>query len=486
MAASGVKPGDVLAGGKYRVERVLGAGGMGMVVAARHVALGQRVALKFMLKEAMADPTNAERFAREARAAVQLQSPHTARVLDVGKLVNGEPYMVMEYLDGHDLDEVLQQGGAMPPHLAITYMLQACEAFAEAHGLGMIHRDIKLKNLFLARSVDGRPLVKVLDFGLAKTSGANLDVSLTSTTAVFGSPQYMSPEQMRSAKDVDERSDIWSIGVCLYELLTGRLPFDAPGVAEICAMVLKDDVVPPSRWAVGLPAELDAVILKCLAKDPRERYASVAELGFALEPWSGVEGSASRILHVLESSRKIELPTIMDASKGDVLQEGAAKTLDAWGTGGERARAARSRPPAWVLGVSAALMLALLVGGGLGIARRSSGARSAASDSPSALAPATAEPLPAAVVDTPAAVVDPPATVVAETAGPAPIAPTSPPSGAAPPPPDAAPPHVAALPQAAKPAPLAKPTKVTRSPPPVVKPLPPPPAPPKPGLMPSQ
>jgi serine/threonine protein kinase len=312
MGASRVKAGDVLAGGKYRVERVLGTGGMGMVVAARHVQLGLRVALKFMLDDAMAEPENAARFAREARAAVQLQSPHTARVLDVGKLQNGEPYMVMEYLDGRDLDEVLEKDGPMQPEMAVGYLLQACEAFAEAHSLGMIHRDIKLKNLFLTKTVDGRALVKVLDFGLAKMARARDDISLTTNTAVFGSPQYMSPEQMRSAKIADERSDIWSMGVCLYELLTGRLPFDAATFAEVCAMVLTDPAAPPSRWAQGLPSRLDAVVLKCLAKDPNHRYQSVAELAYALEPWTTLEGSARRILHVMETVQKTDLPTVLN------------------------------------------------------------------------------------------------------------------------------------------------------------------------------
>jgi serine/threonine protein kinase len=331
MSAPQIKAGDVL-DRKYRVERVLGTGGMGMVVACRHVQLGQRVALKFMLKEAMTDPTNAERFAREARAAVRLQSPHTARVIDVGKLKNGEPYMVMEYLEGKDLDEVVRTNGPMPPHMAVDYILQACEAFAEAHSLGMIHRDIKPKNLFLAQTVDGRPLVKVLDFGLAKTIGAMGDISLTATSAVFGSPQYMSPEQMRSAKDVDSRSDIWSIGVCLYELLTTRVPFDAGGLAEICAMVLKDPVEPPSKWAMGLPPDLDAVVVKCLAKDPRERYQTVAELAFALEPWSAFEGSAKRILHVMQTVQKTDIPTMMNVVPGAEGQDGP-KTMDAWDSG---------------------------------------------------------------------------------------------------------------------------------------------------------
>ncbi len=352
--AAPVKPGDVL-GGKYRVERILGAGGMGVVVAARHLELGQRVALKFMLKEAMSDPAHAERFLREARASVQLKSVHTARVLDVGKLSNGEPYMVMEYLDGKDLDEVLRLHGPLPPHVACDYVLQASEALAEAHGLGMIHRDVKLKNIFLTTTVDGRPLVKVLDFGLAKQTGIGGDVSLTATSSVFGSPQYMSPEQMRSAKDVDSRSDIWSLGVCLYELLTGRVPFDAAGVAEICAMVLKDPVPPPSRFVRGLPGDLEAVILRCLEKDARRRFQTVADLAFALESYAAEEGSARRILQVMQTAQKTEVPTIVTADPPP--DDGHARTMAAFSTGARTQRT--SRPPV-VLVTVIAMGLALI------------------------------------------------------------------------------------------------------------------------------
>ena len=392
MAVAQVKAGDLL-GGKYRVERVLGTGGMGMVLAARHAQLGQRVAVKLMLKEALANPGNAERFAREARAAVRLQSPHTARVLDVGKLKNGEPYMVMEYLDGQDLDEVVRAAGALPPHVAVDYILQACEAFAEAHALGMIHRDIKLKNMFLAKTLDGRPVVKVLDFGLAKTIGTFGDVSLTATSAVFGSPQYMSPEQMRSAKDVDVRSDIWSIGVSLYELLTTHVPFDAPGVAEICAMVLKDPVEPPSKWAFGLPPDLDAIVVKCLAKNPNERFQSVAELAVALEPWSAREGSSQRILHVMSTVQKLDVPTLVNSPSAT----DGAKTLDAWDSG-ERSKGTKLRPRALLMLASVA---ALACVGLLAIAVATVGNRrtrhaAAASSDLSALSavpvPMTAEP----------------------------------------------------------------------------------------------
>src|SRR5688572_12959490 len=360
MSTARVKPGDML-GGKYKVERILGAGGMGVVVAARHVDLGQRVALKFMLKESMTDPSQAERFLREAKAAVQLKSAHTARVLDVGRLKNGEPYMVMEYLEGRDLDDELRTTGPMPPYKAVDFILQACEALAEAHGLGMIHRDVKPKNMFLTTKVDGRPFVKVLDFGLAKQMGGT-DVSLTATNSVFGSPQYMSPEQMRSAKDVDARSDIWSIGVCLYELLTGRVPFDAGGVAEICAMVLKDPVTPPSTYARGLPSDLEAVVMKCLEKDPTLRFQTIAELAFALEPYTAEEGSARRILQVMQTAQKVELPTIVTMNMNGAVpgSEDGPKTISSWDSG-ERTRRNTGFKP-WQVSVLIIMPILAIIG----------------------------------------------------------------------------------------------------------------------------
>ena len=207
-----VEQGDVLAG-KYRVDRVLGVGGMGVVVAATHLQLEERVALKFMLPEAYGDPDLAARFTREARAAVKLKSEHVARVLDVGTLDTGAPYIVMEYLDGTDLADELHKKGPLPVHEAAEYVLQACDALAEAHALGIVHRDLKPANLFLTRRGDGSPLVKLLDFGISKTSAFNdAGVAMTKTAAMMGSALYMSPEQMTSPKDVDARADVWALG----------------------------------------------------------------------------------------------------------------------------------------------------------------------------------------------------------------------------------------------------------------------------------
>ncbi|MBX3211378.1 MAG: protein kinase [Labilithrix sp.] len=276
--------GELLAS-KYRVERVLGMGGMGVVVAATHVDLEQRVALKFLLPAALAQPGIVERFSREARASVRLKSPHVARTVDTGRLDNGSPFIVMEFLEGRDLDAELEARGPLPVEDAASYVLQACDAIAEAHAAGIVHRDLKPANLFLARGHDGRSLVKVLDFGISKVATADsTPAALTSTETVFGSPAYMSPEQMRSSKAVDERTDIWSVGVVLYELVTRRLPFEAPTALEIGLKASQDPTPSPRNHRPDLPEALERVILRCLEKEPRDRFATIGELATALAP----------------------------------------------------------------------------------------------------------------------------------------------------------------------------------------------------------
>jgi len=280
-----VEQGDILAG-KYRVERVLGVGGMGVVVAATHIELLELRALKFMLPNALNDAEATERFVREARAAARLKSEHVAKVHDVGRLENGAPYMVMEYLEGDALDAVLRQWGPLPPEVAALYAIQVCKALAEAHALGIVHRDIKPSNLFLTRRPDGTDCVKVLDFGISKMVGVGPEFEMTKTSAVMGSPYYMAPEQMRSARTVDARADIWSLGVILYRLITGRLPFVGQNATELIAKVLETEAPPPSSVRPDLPPALEAVILRCLRRSRDERFANVAELAAALAPFS--------------------------------------------------------------------------------------------------------------------------------------------------------------------------------------------------------
>ena len=280
-----VKEGDILAG-KYRVEGVLGVGGMGVVVSATHIELGQRVAVKFLLPVALRNAGALQRFAREARLAVKLRSDHVTRVLDVGSLESGAPYMVMELLDGDDLGTVLEKRERLPVGDAVEYVLQACDAVAEAHALGIVHRDLKPRNLFLTRKLNGAPHVKVLDFGISKVAQVEGDHALTRTNDVMGSPNYMAPEQLRSAKDVDNRSDIWALGVILYELLTGRVPFLAETITQLCSMVLEKDPLPVEQLCAQVPAGLAQVVARCLTKDPDLRFSSVNQLAEALLPYA--------------------------------------------------------------------------------------------------------------------------------------------------------------------------------------------------------
>jgi serine/threonine-protein kinase len=284
----GVRPGDVLAG-KYRVERVLGAGGMGVVVAAYHLQIDERVALKFLVPEALRNAEALARFDREARAAAKIKSEHVARVVDVGRLENGAPYLVMEYLEGGDLSGWIKQHGPLPVELAVDFVLQACEAIAEAHSLGIVHRDLKPSNLFCIRRPDGLLSIKVLDFGISKLVGlgpSGADLGMTRTSAVIGSPLYMSPEQMQSSKTVDARTDVWALGAILYELISGHPPFEGPGVPSVCAMILVDPPAPLSRHVANPPAGLEAVLVRCLEKDPAARFPDVGAFAEALAPFA--------------------------------------------------------------------------------------------------------------------------------------------------------------------------------------------------------
>jgi serine/threonine protein kinase len=282
-STSPVNPGDILAG-KYRVERVLGAGGMGVVVQATHLELDERVALKFLLPDALESAEASARFVREARSAVKIKSEHVARVIDVGRLENGAPYMVMEFLEGSDLNALIERG-QVPIEDAIDYVIQACDAMAEAHAVGIVHRDLKPSNLFLSRRTDGSSLIKVLDFGISKVNVPDSSAAgLTHTSAFLGSPYYMSPEQMRSARNVDHRSDVWSLGVILYELIAGTPPFVAPTLPDLLAAIMTEPPAPLRTKRPDVPAELEQVIARALVKQREGRFQSVGELAAALVP----------------------------------------------------------------------------------------------------------------------------------------------------------------------------------------------------------
>ena len=401
---------------------------MGVVVAATHLQLQQRVALKFLLPDMVHSPLILERFVREARAAAQLRGEHVCRVADVGTFEGGGPYIVMELLEGSDLASLLQAHGPMPVARAADHVLQACVGIAEAHALGIVHRDLKPANLFLTQRPDGTPLIKVLDFGIAKAQGDH-NFSLTQTSAVLGSPGYMSPEQLRSTRDVDVRSDVWSIGVVLYELVAGRPPFVGETITEL-ALRIAMDAPPP---LVGrMPHGFDLVVNRCLSKDPAQRYPDLANLAHALAAYAGPGGwdlanAVSRLLRAVPGSG----PSA--AASGPVTQrlEEAATSVDrhpaAPTTIGGAASSmitvpSRRRRWALIAGVAVAAVAGAVV---TAVALRGGRPAGAPAERPEAAASASA---PAAVAPQPPTVApSPPA-----------VAPSPPPPAATPPPPAAA------------------------------------------------
>jgi len=280
--------GDVIAK-KYRVESLVGRGGMGVVVAARHVQLGQVVAIKLLTlppDEERRDEAVA-RFLHEAQAAARLQNDHVVRIYDVGQLDDGLPFMVMELLIGSDLGTMLDERGALPEAEAVDYVLQACAGIAEAHQMGIVHRDLKPSNLFVTRRSDGFPLLKVLDFGISKQlsdASGEAVASLTNTRTLMGSPHYMSPEQIRDARRVDARADIWALGIILQELLTDAPVFRGESFPGVCAAIVADPPMPVRTMRPDVSERLEAIIDRCLEKDVRRRYQTVAELAAELSP----------------------------------------------------------------------------------------------------------------------------------------------------------------------------------------------------------
>jgi serine/threonine protein kinase len=257
---------------------------MAFVVAARHVELDELVAIKILLPHRAANEEVRERFAREARASVKIKSEHVARVTDVGALSDGTPYMVMEYLDGEDLAALLTRRGKIPVAEAVHYTLHVCHALREAHSLGIVHRDVKPANLFLAKSRGRPPSIKVLDFGISKIE--RNDRRRTETKEVLGSPWYMSPEQLKRANSATPRSDVWSVGVILYELVTGDVPFDGDTMAEVIVKVLHEG---PALESV--PTELRPIVARCLEKTAESRFASMDDLAAALRELVETAGS---------------------------------------------------------------------------------------------------------------------------------------------------------------------------------------------------
>ena len=302
-----IVPGEVLVQ-KYRVDRVLGRGGMGVVFAGEHLALGERVAIKVLSRSACENRDALARLQREARILARVRNEHVVHVIDLGELENGTPFIVMEQLLGRDLGNLLEEHGRLAPARAVDFVLQACVALAAAHASGVVHRDLKPDNLFCVSRDDGSPLIKVLDFGISRFESSSeesaLRLSVTSTNTVLGTPLYMSPEQLRNSKRLDARSDIWSIGVVLYELLAGFPPFSGHSFGDVAIRIATETPSALTKLEPPIDPGLAAVVLRCLQKDREDRFANVGELGRALRPFgpSDSEPVIARIEGILSRS----------------------------------------------------------------------------------------------------------------------------------------------------------------------------------------
>jgi serine/threonine-protein kinase len=320
-----VQAGEVVAG-KYRIDRVLAVGGMGVVLEAHHLQLEERVAIKTLQPAALENHEAVERFAAEARAAARIKSEHVARVIDVGQLDVGGPYMVMEHLAGEDLSARLERGGPFAPSEAVDLILEAAEAIAEAHANGIVHRDLKPANLFLSSQPNGSTSLKVLDFGISKfdrrfkREHPETVEELTAIDAILGSPLYMAPEQMRAAREADARSDVWALGAILYEMLMGRSPFEAETEHEICRKIFNDE---PAPIAVAHPAvalDLERAVRRALEKELAQRFQTVGDFANALLP----HGSSAARLSVERIHGVLSRAGIASSSAAPAAQAAAA------------------------------------------------------------------------------------------------------------------------------------------------------------------
>ncbi len=360
-----VRPGDVVAD-KYEIEALIGSGGVGVVFSAKHKGLDQRVAIKLLQRSALGSGENVSRFEREVKILARIKSEHVARVMDSGQLPTGEPFMVLEHLEGEDLGQLIKRRGTIPIEEAVDLIVQVCEGVALAHGLGVVHRDLKPANLFVTPGPDGAAVAKVLDFGISKLLEPSAsDQIVTRTQSVVGSPLYMSPEQVETPREADERSDVWSLAVILYELVTGKAPFDAATLPLLCVSICTAPPTPLADHLAGAPPGLWRVLLRALEKDPKKRHASVAELALALAPF-GAAGSQRSA----ERAERIAKAHGLAVSTDDAPPESEGRRLS-WSSVPPKGPTLRRRfRHVWVMSGLAALAAAILwMGSGPGAHR---------------------------------------------------------------------------------------------------------------------
>jgi serine/threonine-protein kinase len=299
---------------------------MGVVFRARDPS-NQQVAIKVLLPETVATPGAVERFTNEAQAARVLTSEHTVRVFDAGTLDSALPYIVMELLEGVDVATILEQRGRLPVAEACDIVIEACDALADAHARGMVHRDLKPGNLFAARAPDGRTRVKVLDFGLSKVAAQNRQVALTSTGTILGTPHYMAPEQLKSSKDADARADIWSLGVILYELLSGKEPFDGTSFGMLFSNIVSKEPAPLLSSCPDVATGLAEIVHRCLKKNRDDRYANVTDLVSALAAFASPAGATV-------ARRIVERPAQRSATRAAQRKAGGTMMMSVGPSGG--------------------------------------------------------------------------------------------------------------------------------------------------------
>jgi eukaryotic-like serine/threonine-protein kinase len=403
---------------KYRIVRMIGEGGMGAVYEGENVLIGRRVAIKVLHAAMALNPETVERFQREARAAGRIGNDHILEVLDLGTLPDGDRYMVLEFLDGEPLSSRIERLGKMDPREVAALTTQLLNGLAAAHRAGIVHRDLKPDNVFVLKEKAGKKdFVKIIDFGISKFSpiGGDDKMKMTQTGAIMGTPYYMSPEQVRGSVSPDARSDLYAVGVILYEAVTGNVPFNGNTVNELMFNIALGEPTPIRSFVPDLDPDFEAIILRALVKDREERFQTADDFNEAITKWMAGHGSgvvAPETLAIEES--RLTSTGVVPAAK--ISQGGSTGVI--WAQTGSGGAPVRTGMSMTTLAVAGLLGVLVLGGGGYATYRATSGDADAASaDTAAAAAPAEAlvEPAPPA---------EPPAPVVAPVPEPPPVQPT--------------------------------------------------------------